>query len=246
MGYPFPDIKIKVYPKTFLKDVHIFMTFSEVALNDDVQNKAGAFFCKEFGLPNIKMEGMPKAVSVFSNERDISFTFGLARADMIIKREAYRSFADTQDLLNKYFRFLSAIGIDHVTKLSFSKYNELGYEAKEGFPVSEVMSDVFSKDLLTSMTKKDVETQKDLTRWEKVVHFEGKDDTDSSFTIEYGFRKLPVEKGRSSLTLKTIIESGSVNIATKDLHGTLSYYNQILDNAFHWCVSNKVLKAMEG
>jgi hypothetical protein len=244
MGYPFPNIKIKVYPKTFLKDVHIGMLFPEVPLSDNLQKSAGEFFAAEFGLPKIMMEEMPKAVSVFSNAREISFAFGLSRADLIIKREAYRSFADIQDLLNKYFRFLSALGIDYVSKLIFSKYNELGYETQEGLPVSKVMVDVFSKGLLTSMTPKDIETQKDLTRWEKVIHSEGDDETDSFFTIEYGFRKLPIEKGRSSLTLKTIIESRNVNIAAKDLPSTMLYYNQILDNAFHWCVSNKVLKAM--
>lgn len=244
MAYPFPNIKIKVYPKTFLKDVHFGIFFSEIALNDNVQKRAGEFFDHEFGLPNIKMEEMPKAVSIFSNEREINFSFGLSRADLMIKREAYRSFVDIQELLDKYLGFLYALGLNNVTKLIFSKYNELEYEAKEGLPVSSVMADVFSKELLTSMRSADRETQKDLTRWEKVIHSEGKDETDSFFTIEYGFRKLPIEKGRSSLTLKTIIESRITNIPIEDLLGIMTYYNQILDDAFHWCVSNKVLKAM--
>lgn len=244
MAYPFPNIKIKVYPKTFLKDVHISLFFPEVLISDNLQKSASEFFNREFGLPNIQMEAMPKAVSVFSNEKEICFSFGLSRADLSIKREAYRSFEEIKPLLSMLLGFLRTLGLQNITAISFSKYNELGYETKDGVTVADVMADVFSKDLLKSMTKRDVATQKDLSRWEKVVQAKGNDETNSLFTIEYGFRKIPVEKGRSSLTLKTIIESKSDNVATRDLLDILIYYNQILDNAFHWCVTDKVLKAM--
>lgn len=244
MAYPFPNIKIKVYPKTFLKDVHISLFFPEVPISDNLQKNASEFFNREFGLPNIQMEPMPKAVSIFSNEKEICFAFGLSRADLSIKREAYRSFEEIKPLLNMLFGFLQTLGLQNITAIAFSKYNELEYETKDGVTVADVMVDVFSKELLKSMTKRDIATQKDLSRWEKVVQAKGNDETDSLFTIEYGFKKIPVEKGRSSLTLKTIIESRSGNVTTTDLFDLMVYYNQILDNAFHWCVTDQILKAM--
>lgn len=244
MGYSFPNIKIRVYPKTFLKDVHISLYFSEVSIDDNLQKNASEFFENEFSLPNIQMEEMPKAVSVFSNDKEIRFAFGLSRADLSIKREAYRSFEDMKPLLSKLFNFVSALGLLNVSAIAFSKYNELEYETIDGVSVSDVMGDVFSKDLLKNMTKREVATQKKLSRWEKVYQEKGDDETDSLVTIEYGFRKIPIEKGRSSLTLKSLIESRCGNIDTRNLPDIMVYYNQILDNVFHWSVTNKVLSAM--
>lgn len=245
MGYLFPNIKIRVYPKTFLKDVHICILFSEVPLSGELQSRASDFFEKKFSLANVKMEEMPKAVSVFSHDNNIKFAFGLSRVDFSIKREAYRSFVEIEPYLHIVYSFLSAMNRDAVTKIIFSKYNELGYEAKENTAVAEVMEGVFSGDLLESMTKRDREAQKHLSRWEKIIRVDGDDATNSTFTIEYGFSKKPESAVESSLTLKTLIESQIVQIPFADIPAVLVEYNQILDNAFHWCVSDQVLNAMK-
>jgi len=245
MGYPFPNIKIKVYPKTFLKDVHIGMLFPEVPLSDDLQKSAGEFFAAEFGLPKIKMEEMPKAISVFSKDGKIRFSFGLSRVDLNIKREAYRSFADITSLLHKIYRYLGVMNCQVVNKIFFSKYNELAYEAKQETAVAEVMEGIFSADLLGSMTKQDRQVQKSLSRWEKIVHAKGDDDTNSIFTIEYGFIRKPEGVVGSSLTLKTLIESQISEIPVSLIPNVLTDYNQVLDNAFHWCMSDMVLNEMK-
>lgn len=245
MGYPFPNIKIKVYSKTFLKDVHIGVLFPEVPLSDDLQKSAGEFFAAEFGLPNVLMGEMPKAVSVFSKDDKIRFSFGLSRLGLRIKREAYRSFEDIAPLLNKTYKYLGVMGCQVVDKIIFSKYNELAYEAKQETAVAEVMEGIFSADLLSSMTKRDRQVQKSLSRWEKVIHAKGDDDTDSFFTIEYGFIKKPEGVEGSSLTLKTLIESQKSEIPVSSIPRVLTDYNQVLDNAFHWCVSDIVLNEMK-
>lgn len=245
MGYPFPNIKIKVYPKTFLKDVHIGVLFPEVPLNDDLQKSTGEFFATEFGLPKIMMEEMPKAASVFSKDDKIRFSFGLSRVDLGIKREAYRSFADITPLLHKIYRYLGVMNCQVVNKIYFSKYNELAYEAKQETTVAEVMEGIFSADLISSMTKQDRQVQKRLSRWEKIVHEKGDDDTNSIFTIEYGFIKKPEGVVGSSLTLKTLIESQKSEIPVSFIPNVLTDYNQVLDNAFHWCMSDMVLNEMK-
>jgi hypothetical protein len=245
MAYPFPHINIKVYPKTFLKDVHIGLFFPEAILSEELQERATKFFEKKFGLPNIKMEEMPNATSVFSNDNKIRFSFGLSRVDLSIKREVYRSFADTSPLLQILFDYLKVTNSELIEKIVFSKYNELVYEAKEDTPVAEVMEGVFSGDLLESMSQRDRETQKDLSRWEKIVRATGDDATDSIFTIEYGFSKKQEGASDNSLTLKTLIESRIPQILSTDIPEVLKEYNQVLDNAFHWCVSDQVLNAMK-
>ena len=244
MAYPFPNIKIRVYPKTFLKDVRLGFFFDEVALNDVLQQRTGEFFEREFGLLNVEMEEMPKAVSVFSSDQKIRFAFGLSRCELSIKREAYRSFVEISPLLLKIDGFINALGVAKLTKIVFSKYNELGYEADKNQTAADVMEGIFSADLIASMTKQDRRAQKDLSRWEKIVRAKGDDDTNSIFTIEYGFTKKAEGAVESSLTLKTLIESQSGNIALPDVPMVLKYYNQVLDNAFHWCVSDQVLRAM--
>ena len=244
MAYPFPYIKIKVYPKTFLKDVRLGFLFEEATISNALQHRMGEFFEREFGLANVEMEEMPKAVSVFSNDQKIRFAFGLSRCELSIKREAYRSFEEISPLLSKIYAFIGALGRDRVIRLSFSKYNELGYEADEERAVADVMEGIFSADLMARMTKQDRRAQKDLSRWEKIVRVKGNDATNSIFTIEYGFTRKSEGAVESSLTLKTLIESQCGNIALLDVPKVLIDYNQVLDNAFHWCVSDQVLKAM--
>ena len=244
MAYPFPHIKIKVYPKTFLKDVRLGFFFPEAVLSDALKHRMRDFFAKEFGVLNVEMEKMPKAVSVYSNDQKIRFAFGLSRVDLSIKREAYRSFSDIEPLLIKIYKYLRELKLFHINKLVFSKYNELGYEVNEDTPVAEVMKDIFSADLLSSMTKQDRQTQKDLSRWEKVIRAKGDDATNSMFTIEYGFTRKPEGNVKSSLTLKTLIESNVELMELSYVPKVLNDYNQVLDNAFHWCISNQVLNAM--
>ena len=244
MAYSFPHVEIKVYPKTFLKDVRIGLLFSKVPLTDALQQLTSEFFTNEFGLPNIKMEEMPKAASVFSKDNLIRFVFGLSGVELSIKRGAYRSFVDTTRFLQIVYKYLSILNQETVSKIYFSKFNELGYEVKGDKPVAEVMEGVFSENLLKTMTTRDRQTQKNLSRWEKMVKYSGNDTTSSIFTIEYGFSKKPEGALVSSLSLKTLIES-QVEIPSSKVHDVLTEYNQVLDNAFHWCVSNQVLNAMK-
>ena len=244
MAYPFPNIKVKVYPKTFLKDVRIGIIFREARLNDNLQKCIGDFFAMEFGLSNVVMEKMPKAISVFSKDNQIRFSFGLSRVDLHIKRQAYRSYTDIAPLLNKIYRYLDVIGCRVANKIFYSKYNELAYEAKDETPVAKVMEGVFSADLLDSMTTRDRQVQKRLSRWEKIIQARGSDGTDSLFTIEYGFIKKTEGVARNSLTLKNLIESQTHEIPISSIPEVLADYNQILDNAFHWCVSDLILNEM--
>ena len=245
MAYPFPDIEIKVYSKTFLKDVHVGIMFKEIPLNETLKTKSSEFFCKEFGLKKLEVTKMPKAVSVFSKDEKIKFGFGLGRVDLTIKREAYRSLVDASPLGGKVYAYLKMVEQSEVRKVMLSKYNELDFEAKDSMAIVDVMSSVFSKNLMRNVTQEDLSVQKELSRWEKVLLFKGEDASDSEFTIEYGFRKQPKEVGRNSLTLKTIIESNTESVEVSKVPALLTEYNQILDNAFHWSVSDQVISAMK-
>lgn len=244
MAYPFPYVEREVYPKTFLKDVRIGLLFSKVPLTDALQNVIGDFFANEFGLPDIKMVEIPMAASIFSKDNLIKFMFGLSGVELSIKRGAYRSFDDAAPFLHIVYKFLSIINRETVSKIYFSKFNELGYEVKGDKPVLKVMEGIFSRKLLETVTSSDRQSQNDLSRWEKMVRYSGNDTTGSIFTIEYGFSKKPEGALESSLSLKTLIES-QVEIPSSKLHAVLTEYNQVLDNAFHWCVSGQVLNAMK-
>jgi hypothetical protein len=154
----------------------------------------------------------------------------------------YKSFDLTLEVMKYALEFFETVGVTDVEKVVFYKFNELSYNLAEDVPVSEVMKQIFSEELLKNMTKEDVDVQTSLSRWEKLVNF---NDKDSVFTIEFGFGRSAKDSDTGSLTLKTQIESNLSKLPLSKIENTLREYNQILDNAFHWCVLPRIVKEME-
>lgn len=114
-----------------------------------------------------------------------------------------------------------------------------------------IMSQVFSQELLTyheSSDLQDSENLEGLSRWERriVTSDEG---THSKISLDYGFfrdekiQESPVKRGK--LTLKSEINFEEENVmATGFKTVVLNKYNKILDNAFHWCMTPNIIKAM--
>ena len=124
------------------------------------------------------------------------------------------------------------------------KYNELVYQSRDNRRVNEVMSDVYSSQLLADVSESDGNLE-ELTRWEKTKTFVDDENGYSIFTIEYGFRKKMSEQKKDALTLKTQIESGKDVISIEEVEGMMTSFNQNLDNGFHWCVNRDIIEIMK-
>lgn len=242
MGYTFPQVPYKVYNKTFLKDVHIIFKYSSVPLNETMLDAVKRYFEDKFKGVKIGNTDIKDGVSIKSTDELIWFDFKWNELTICMKSPMYKSFDLTLEVMKYALDFFETIGVAIIEKVIFYKFNELSYNLATDVPVSVVMKQIFSENLLKNMTKEDVDTHVSLSRWEKQIAF---NDNDSIFTIEFGFSRSAKGSNTGSLTLKTQIESNSTNMSINNIEDTLKEYNQVLDNAFHWCVLPKIVKEME-
>lgn len=244
MAFFFPYIKRRVYPKTFLKDVHFICRFNKAEMSEEVKSSVQKFFFNSFKLEDIAVDGLNDMISLYSKDELIRYDFSLNSVELAIKQPLYKSYENTYSLRRLMLSFLSVLGIKELHKVIMYKYNQLEYQTTDNDPIKTVMDGVFSNELLSDVSESDWEGQKLLARWERIKK-ETDGDSQSMFTIEYGFRRKNSEQKRDALTLKTQIESQDSIIATDSLENLMQEYNQYLDNAFHWCVKPDIIEAMK-
>lgn len=240
MGYQFPQVPYKVYSKTFLKDVHLVFKFATVYPNEILVTDAKRFFETNFNGVKLKNVDLSEGVNIKSTDELVWFDFKWDKLTICMKSPMYKSFDLTLVVMEYALEFFKVIGITTVESLIFYKFNELSYNVEKEVAVSSIMKQIFSSDLLKMMTSEDVEAQKSLSRWEKQISFDG---DESRFVIEFGFSRTTKESNAGTLTLKTQIESKNT-IHVDDMEETLRKFNQVLDNAFHWCVLPQIIKEM--
>lgn len=247
MSYNFKEIEKKVYPKTFLKDVHLRMDFEN---GQSVNSNFEGFFKKNFGLAIDTMSQF-KGMAVNSDDGLIKFDFSLSHVELTLRHPAYKQFNFALQWVGVITDYLHLMGSKAVNKLTISKYNELGFSLPKGVGVELVMQQVFSESMLSygkdprGMLLSDKDSFESTSRWEKFGSFKGDDDLNSLFSFEFGFSRRATEPANGCLTLKTIIESRDVVIEIDTLRNVMCEFNDILDRGFHWCVNEGIIKKME-
>ena len=244
MVFPFPYVERMVYPKTFLRDVHFIFIFDPIIMSNEKKNNIHFFFNTTFKLKDIIVDDLEKNLSVYSKDEMIRFDFSMNHIELAIKQPLYRSYENVSIWRDVMFKFLNVLGIKELKKVLMYKYNELVYQSKDHRKVNEVMSDVFSSQLLADVSESDGNLD-ELTRWEKTKTFIDDENGYSIFTIEYGFRKKMTEQKKDALTLKTQIESGKDVISIEEVKEMMTSFNQNLDNGFHWCVNHDIIEIMK-
>jgi hypothetical protein len=246
MNYPFKNIERKVYPKTFLKDVRIILDFNG---NSVAEDSVAKFFESHFGSLKIDKGVEFKGMSVNSDDRLIKFDFGLSRLELVMRHPAYRTFDYALQWIPIIEDYLKSLKIDTVSKLTLSKYNELGYTLfQNSIGVDVIMQQVFSNEMMTFggadfMSEK--KTFANMARWERFGTFDGHDEWNSLFSFEYGFSRTATDRNKGCLTLKTTMETQECSIVISDIRKCLEAFNLVLDRGFHWCVTDGIVKKME-
>lgn len=241
MPYSFPHIERKVYPKTFLKDVHVIFGFDAVNNTAGLDAKVGDFFKEVFSLKDITFHALEKGFRVFSNDGLIVFVFGTSSVELAVKQPEYGSYERIFPLRSLMIRFLQLFDVNELGKLVMYKYNELKYQAAGDDHGREVMRNVFSDELLSDVGR---DGQGDYTRMEKTVQIAEGEPGQSLFTVEYGFRRDADNQDMGFLTLKTRIESTGDAIPLADAESKMASFNQVLDDGFHWCVKPEIINIM--
>lgn len=251
MPYPFKDIPSKIYPNTFLKDVTLSICYVGEP-NDKEIKESKEFFLEKFNLTDLKKNGEGK-IPVSSEDGIIRFLFGASSVEVRIKYPGYRSFAQILEWIDIMTQYLQIQVCEGMSSVTISKFNELRYELNHdaNADMRRIMSQVFSQELLTyheSSDLQDSENLEGLSRWERRIVMSD-ERTHSKISLDYGFfrdekiQESPVKRGK--LTLKSEINFEEENVmATGFKTVVLNKYNKILDNAFHWCMTPNIIKAM--
>lgn len=245
MSYFFNEIQSKVYSKTFLKDVHVRLDYD---LAHAGTSELVLFFQEKFSL-SINDSGEFNEMTVNSEDGLIRFDFSFNHVEMTLRHPAYKSFDVALQWLPLMQDFMRVLNVEQISKLSISKYNELGFALPDrNIGISVIMREVFSQELLKAGDGNEDASDANfasMTRWEKFGRFGGDDDWNSVFSYEYGFSRKVTEPTKGCLTLKTIMESNGTSITIDALQGVMKEFNHILDRGFHWCVNKNIISKME-
>lgn len=248
MAYIFDKWTHKVYDRTFLKDVHLSISFPQVESIDSKKEDLLSFF-KDFFKIDVGVDKLLTVLHVKSNEGDICLDFMSDAVEIVMRRPAYKSFLLTEAMMKAVSTYMRILGIEEIRRVEFVKYNELEYTiTMEQMGVLDVMKGVFKDNLMKPIYEdgiKDLNTyMKNMTRWEKVITMNDAE-SESIFNIEYGFSRKNINALNGVLALKTRIESDNHGMKFAELDTKIGLFNQILDDAFHWCVRQEVIAMME-
>lgn len=244
MTYKFKSVPRRVYPKTFLKDVQLSIFYPQQEICVEQKGNVIQFFKQTFGVP-FDVSDLDKGIAVSSTDNQIKCEFTFSRLKLTIRQLRYKSFNFISGYWFDIFRqYLNIIDVKEVSKVFLSKYNELEFQRKEGqINAEELLNLVFSKDLLESSTTEMKDFQ-NTVRWEAYGEIKGDDDTDSTFSYEYGYRINTENTTKGMVTLKTSVSSSEVHLTFEQVCEVLLYYNQILFDGYHWCVTESIVKNM--
>lgn len=239
----FPESSRMIYPKTFLKDVRLRLCFKETEKKS--VEAINAFFAKHFGAPKIGLQELSCGIRFTSNTSPVTVTVNTDRIEVMISRPLYKRFLQMKDWLPVMFEFIDALGANAIDRCFIIKYNELDFtHVQKDFPVEIVMKQVLRDNLISTVDEADFKKFYGLSRWEKMLNFDNVNDIYQA-GIEFGFRRKPdLDKLNGSITLKTVIASTIAEELDKT-EERISDMNNVIDDMFHWSVSDGIIETMK-
>lgn len=247
MSYPFPEIEYKVYAKTFLKDVSVFVSFPEIELDKKLEDDLRTYFSEEFnvsgeaGFENDKINS-PEGLKIGSSDEYVIFSFLRDAALLKVKFPAYRSFDDISRFFPKLLGYMNILGVSDLITLRITKFNELHFDYKnDSFPIKEIMGHIFSSPLMKEVNL-DLHDLSVHPRLERNIDF-CDEESCTKANITYGYAKNDFKPKSGSLTLKTSIENTN-RLSLSDFENEIARYNNLVDRAYHWCITEDILNSM--
>lgn len=244
MAYPFNKVEHCVYKNTFLKDVRMAVAYPAVSPSSLKHEVLKEFF-EQFTGANIQVEDFLKngSINIFSNDHFIDLKFSLNYAEVKICAQKYTSFELAKPYWQMLYDFLAALRIDSVDKLVLRKFNALYFKAEsQSYDVKSVMDEVFCDELMALMA--DIDKENSLNSIEKTQTF-ADSSTNTLFNAVFGIKKSDTSEKNDHLTLVTTVESNKGPLAVGEIPVRAEQYNEILFDAFHWCVKDSIIQNMK-
>lgn len=243
MAYPFKPIEHRVYRNTFLKDVRIAVDFDSKAVTLD-EIRLQEYFAR-FSGADIKVKDFlnQKKITVFSRDHLIEFYLSLDYAEAKICAPTYSSFKAASDYWSYLIDYSIALGLTTVNHLLVRKYNALYFKSrKPKYDMRDIMSGLFCDDLM-SLIPQHLGEDGSLNSYEK-TWCRSDENSETECTIVFGIKKEDSTEKPDHLTLVTSVKSLGLPISIAEVMGKAEVYNQILFDAFHWCVKKEIINRM--
>ncbi len=236
-----------IYPKTFLKDVSVYVSFPDVSLSLDFNDRLRAYISNEFSVSdysNIEIDKInsPSGLKIATSDGYVIFNFFSHAILLKVKFPVYRCFDNIASLFPKLMAYISLFDPKFLSCVKITKYNELQFNCQnDSFPINEIMAQIFSKHLMDEVTQ-DVPNLSKHTRLERFMDIKDSDsNTKTNITFGYVIDDINPKKG--ALTLKTSVEN-IVFLHKYDFDSEITSYNRLVDRVFHWCVKDNILNQM--
>lgn len=248
MALPFEHVEHKVYKNTFLQSVFVDLQFS---YSDDYQDDRykshfEEFLSKYFAI-TLNEYQPDKFIHIRNNTNKSEIIFGSNHAISMIPHDGYVSFEESaQPQARKLRLFIEEVPERKVVdKLSIRKINAWQLNDVPDKPDfdKEIFNQFFTSNFITSKTTADLDKNEEKIPNIKKYFFS---DKDISITIRTALVPLNDSKKTLNLILDTeaTMES-ALPIETKQIATCLANLNDVLFNAFHWCVNKEIISLMD-
>lgn len=235
-----PDIKHRIYKKTFLHSVTVKINHSEVkdwelytaALKNLFKTKYNVEIEEgKFGLLKFKSINVKSAKSKFNIKINSDFI------QIKIDGTAYESFSKSLMIHCSNFISLLADSDIKIQKISVEKLNVWPVKLNNPSDLSAPLNEIFSKSVNSLLPDDFSQNNLKVTT---EISFNGSQNSDL-YLVSSGW--LIDEEDSKNCFL--ILDTEAICNSPVEPENKLNYMNQVLFNLYHWSVSDKIIKLME-
>jgi uncharacterized protein (TIGR04255 family) len=250
MAYPFPAKEHCIYKNTTLNSVLVSFDYGrreESFFNEEFYSKLDAYTSKNFSL-TVDHQLFDKPFQIRNDKNGTALIFFNGIMLSVVDKDRYVSFNDSAiSQIHKMKEFVAEVlGDEKVNAASIRKLNiwqvqDVGNDVDK--VCENIMRHIFSSALLTSDAGQPIGgDEKGI--YKKYV-WDG-NTPDEKVTARIAFVKVNGKNDAYNLVLDTSIDITPENgLQLKGLTELLKERNNILFNAYHWCVREEVIKQME-
>lgn len=246
MNLPFEHTSYQRYKNTFLNTVMLILSFPEV--NSDDQDFYDRFkeYVKSIFDVNAPEDGFQNGLAINKGDGSVSINITKRQVIIILRGQKYESF--TQSMLPHIFSlrnyFKKVAGIKKIDSLIIRKINVWNFKNEKNVDItsSGARNAIFSKELLGRLSSDNLtEAETALGDIQKCEWHEGCE----TLAIRSLFKKTNNKDGFTQLILDTEYMNSDANgFDVETLANTLLDYNNVLYQAYHWSVNDRVKDLM--
>ena len=250
MAYPFPAKEHRIYKNTTLNSVLVSFTYlhrEKSFFNEEFYSRLDAYTSKNFSL-TVEHNLFDKAFQIRNDKNGVALIFYNGVLLLAIDKDRYVSFNDSAvSQIHKMKDFvMDVLGDEKIERVCIRKLNI--WQIKDVKKDVNVVRDnivnlIFTDELLTSDAAQPT-SDGEQGVFKKFIWSE--EDLNEKVTMRLAFVKVNGTDDAFNLVLDTeleIMQQGGVRL--EGLTELLKERNQVLFNAYHWCVRNEVIKQME-